>query len=78
LPHYHELIKVAEKDTAVQLNKKYLGEAYGYLATYAANQKEDYAAAISYFEKLLEVDPGNDDARKYIEILEKRTANAPH
>jgi tetratricopeptide (TPR) repeat protein len=77
LPYYEALIKVAEKDTTVQLNKKYLGEAYGYLATYAANQKDDYAGAIEYFEKLLEVDPGNEDAQKYIEILERRTANAP-
>ncbi|HEX6333600.1 MAG TPA: hypothetical protein VFZ78_05185, partial [Flavisolibacter sp.] len=54
--------------------KKWTIEAYGYLAAYEANTMKDYSEAIGYFEKLLEVDPGNESAKKYIEILEKDTA----
>jgi len=73
VPHYEQLIAIAEKDTTAALNKRYLKEAYGYLATYVANEKKDYQTAIDYFEKLLVFDPSNEDARRYIEILEKRT-----
>jgi lipoprotein NlpI len=48
-------------------------EAYGYLAAYEANTEKDYSEAIGYFEKILEVDPGNNDAEKYIAILEKNS-----
>ena len=46
-------------------------EAYAYLAAYEANTEKDYAQAVDYFEKVLEVDPENESARKYIAILEK-------
>lgn len=76
VPYYEKMISIAEKDTASATNKRYLAEAYGYIATYVANEKKDYPAAIDYFEKLLEVDPGNADAKKYIDILEKSVANS--
>jgi tetratricopeptide (TPR) repeat protein len=76
IPYYEKLITVAEKDTSEARNKKYLAEAYGYLATYMANEKKDYSAAIDYFEKLLEFDPDNSDAKKYIDILEKNTPDS--
>ncbi len=71
IPYYEKLIAVAGKDTSKALNKKYLAEAYGYIAAYVANEKKDYDMAIDYFEKLLEVDPANNEAKKYIEVLEK-------
>ena len=73
---YMKLIEIAEKDTANDTNKKWLVEAYGYIAAYKTNTEKDYATAIDYFNKLLAVDPNNADARRYIDILEKNLANS--
>ncbi|MHA4844002.1 tetratricopeptide repeat protein [Flavitalea antarctica] len=75
IPHYQKLIEIAEKDTADDTNKKHLIEAYGYLAAYEANIDKDFDDSILYFEKLLELDPGNEDAKKYLDILRKSLAN---
>ena len=71
IPHYLKLIDIAGKDTANRTNRKHLIESYGYIAAYKANTEKDYAGAIDYFERLLELDPSNTDARKYIEIIKK-------
>jgi tetratricopeptide (TPR) repeat protein len=44
------------------------------LAAYEVNTKKDFARAIDYFEKVLEMDPENESAKKYIGILEKDLA----
>ncbi len=75
IPHYLKVIELAEKDTANDVNKKRLIEAYGYIAAYKANTEKDYEAAVDYFEKLLTVAPENEDARKYIDILKKNIAS---
>jgi tetratricopeptide (TPR) repeat protein len=75
IPYYKKLVEVAEKDTANETNKRYLVEAYGYIAAYTANEEKNYKAAIGYFNRLLEIDPANSDAKKYIEILQ-RSLNA--
>jgi tetratricopeptide (TPR) repeat protein len=69
--HYQKLISVINKDSMTANDKKWIGEAYGYLATYETNTKKDYAEAVTYFERLLEYDPENEQAKKYIDILEK-------
>lgn len=71
IPYYEKVVELASKDTADETNKKWLIEAYGYLAAYETNVEKDYAASINYFKQLLEVDPENKDAEKYIAILEK-------
>lgn len=72
LPYYQQVIDVLQtKDTDNVNYKKWMTEAYGYLAAYEANTNKDYKEAIEYFEKVLEVDPENEDAKKYIAILEK-------
>ncbi|MGV3656950.1 MAG: tetratricopeptide repeat protein [Chitinophagaceae bacterium] len=71
IPHYQKLLEVAEKDLANETNKKWAIEAYGYLAAYETNTNKAYAQAIEYFKKLLELDPENADAAKYITILQK-------
>ncbi len=76
IPHYLKLIDIAEKDTANKTNRKHLIESYGYIAAYKANSQKDYAGAIEYFGKLLELDPVNPDARRYIEILKKNQSRA--
>jgi tetratricopeptide (TPR) repeat protein len=78
VPHYEKLVAVIGDSTADETNRKWLVEAYGYLAAYETNVEKDYAGGISYFRRLLEVDPENKDARKYISILEKNMqAGAP-
>lgn len=71
IPAYQQLITVLKQDTTDANYQKWMVEALGYLAAYEANTEKDYAEAIGYFEQVLEVDPGNADARKYIDILEK-------
>lgn len=71
VPHYQKVIEIASQDTTSETNRKWLVEAYGYLAAYETNTKKNYAGAISYFQKLLLIDPQNADAAKYIKVLEK-------
>jgi len=74
IPHYKKVIEIAGKDTLNATNRKHLIEAYGYLAAFEANHDKNYETAIDYFEKLLNLDPSNDNARKYIDILKKNLA----
>jgi tetratricopeptide (TPR) repeat protein len=76
IPHYLKLIEIAEKDTINKTNRKHLVESYGYIAAYKANAEKDYAGAIDYFGKLLNLDPGNSDAQRYIAILKKNQEKA--
>ena len=71
VPHYQKLIEMLQKDTASTNYKKWMIEAYGYLAAYEANNQKDFVEAVDYFEKVLEIDPSNEDAKRYIAILEK-------
>jgi tetratricopeptide (TPR) repeat protein len=72
VPHYTRLVEMLEKDTTANAtNKKWLIEAYVYLAAYKTNTQKDYAAALGYFEKVLALDPDNADVKKYIAILKK-------
>ncbi|HEX2606865.1 MAG TPA: tetratricopeptide repeat protein [Flavisolibacter sp.] len=74
VPAYQKLIEVLQKDTADANYKKWMVEAYGYLAAYEVNTQKDYAEAVDYFEKVLAIDPENESAKKYIGILEKDIA----
>lgn len=67
VPHYITLIATASKDIAK--NKTVLLKAYSYLGTYEANITKNYDNSLTYFGKVLELDPGNTDAAKYSEIL---------
>ncbi len=71
VPYYNKLVEVLAKDTSNSNYKKWMAEAFGYMAAYEANTQKDYKEAIGYFEKVLEVDPENESAKKYISILEK-------
>jgi hypothetical protein len=71
VPYYLKVVEIAEKDTANETNKKRLIESYGYIASYKANQEKDYAGSKQYFEKVLTLQPDNEDAKKYVGILEK-------
>lgn len=71
IPYYLKVIEFAEKDTTNELNRKRLVESYGYIASYKANHDKDYPASMQYFEKVVALQPGNEDAKKYVGILKK-------
>jgi tetratricopeptide (TPR) repeat protein len=70
IPHYLKVVEIGETDTTGN-SKRQLIEAYGYLAGYEANENKNYAKAIEYFEKLLLLDPNNEQAKKYVQILKE-------
>lgn len=72
IPWYNQLITLLEKDPTNKTNKKWLIEAYGYLAAYETNQVKDYKTATENLKKILAIDPENKDAHQYISILEKK------
>jgi tetratricopeptide (TPR) repeat protein len=72
IPHYLKMIGIDSRDSTNKTNHRHLIESYGYIAAYKANTEKDYAGAIDYFERLLNLDPVNEDARRYIEILKKK------
>jgi tetratricopeptide (TPR) repeat protein len=74
IPDATRFIEVAELDKAK--NKSTLITAYGYLAGYNANIKKDFATAISFLDKIIEIDPANADAVKNREILQKALAKS--
>lgn len=71
VPTYQKLVEVLEKNPSDGNYKKWMAEAYAYLAAYQTNTQKNYAEAVNYFEKILQFDPENADAKKYIAILEK-------
>lgn len=71
IPYYLKLIEIAEKDTTNDINRKRLVESYGYIASFKANHDKDYAGSMEYFEKILRLQPDNEDAKKYVGILQK-------
>jgi tetratricopeptide (TPR) repeat protein len=70
IPHYLKVVEIGETDTTGN-SKRQLIEAYGYLAGFEANENKNYAKAIEYFEKLLLLDPKNEQAKKYVQILKE-------
>ena len=74
IPWYNKLISMIETDTTNKTNKKWLVEAYGYLAAYQTNQIKDYQSATENLKKILAIDPGNKDAQQYISVLGKKIA----
>lgn len=69
VPHYQKLIEVAGTDSLK--NKAILLNAYGYLGAYEANIKKDYQTSLEYFNKMLALDPANEDALKFTATLKK-------
>jgi Tfp pilus assembly protein PilF len=76
VPSYQEVIKLSKDDSTGHPNKRWLIEAYGYLAAFEANTEKNYPGALEYLEKLLVLDPDNKTAKKYVEILKKNNARS--
>ncbi len=73
IPYYLKVVEIGELDTTGS-SKRQLIESYGYLAGYETNQNKNYGKAIEYFEKLLQLDPTNEQAKKYVQILRETMA----
>jgi tetratricopeptide (TPR) repeat protein len=67
-----KFISIAEAEKAK--NKSTLITAYGYLASYSANIKKDLAGAAAFLDKIIEIDPNNQDAIKNRDIIQKALA----
>jgi tetratricopeptide (TPR) repeat protein len=62
--------KVANSPDSIKF-KKYAIDSYSLLAFYYNNTKKDKTNAIAYLGKILEVDPTNADAKRYIDLLSR-------
>lgn len=71
VPHYEKMLEVAANDSTTSAVRTFKINAYAYLAAYATNIKKEYTTAIGYLEKMLELDPANAQAKKYIDVLRK-------
>lgn len=68
VPHYIRLAEIADSLDAVK-NKAILLRAYNYLGIYEANITKDYPASLTYFDKLLAIDPTNAEGLKFAGII---------
>ncbi len=71
VPVYEKLIALLEANPNDANYKTWMVEAYSYLAAYEANRNKDKEQAVEYLDKVLDIDPQNETAKKYISILEK-------
>lgn len=69
VPHWENLIRVATKDTADANNRRWLIQAYGYVAAYKVNTQKEYEEAMEYYDRILQLDPSNAEASKYKDVL---------
>lgn len=69
IPDCEKFISIAETDKVK--NKSTLITAYGYLASYSANIKKDLAGAGAFLDKIIDIDPNNQDAIKNRDIIQK-------
>jgi tetratricopeptide (TPR) repeat protein len=66
---YEKLAQFARSSPDSAKYKNQAVEAYFYLAPYFNDIKKDKDSAVFYLRKILEVDPENATAKKYVEIL---------
>lgn len=64
-----KFIEVAEVDK--EKNRQGLTLAYKYLAGYTNNELKDAETALGYLNKVLELNPADEEVKKHIEILEQ-------
>ena len=71
VPVYKLLVDLAEQDVA-NVSTRHEIEALSYLAAYYSTIKNDTRTAKLYDEKLLQLDPGNEDARQYLHPIKNK------
>lgn len=68
--HYQNFVKVAKAADSVKY-KPQIVSALFYLASYSNDIKKDKDAAIDYLTQVTQIDPANEQAPKFIQILSK-------
>ena len=48
-----------------------LVRAYEYLGAYEANTTKDFTTSLEYYDKILQLEPDNNEAKRNAELLEK-------
>ncbi|MEJ7736357.1 MAG: tetratricopeptide repeat protein [Chitinophagaceae bacterium] len=71
---YKNLIAFARAAGEREDYKSTLIQAHGYLASYYANVTKDKDSAVVYLQNILKLDPDNESAAQYIEVLTKSEA----
>jgi tetratricopeptide (TPR) repeat protein len=74
-PFFEKIIELAAPEPEKSTNKKDLIEAYSYLGYYYYLKNQN-ATSMSYWEKVLVLNPADQRAKEAIEILKKRNAAA--
>ena len=69
-PYYEQFVSMV-KPEEIEKNKKDLIEAYSYLGFQAMKQK-DNATAKPNWQKVLELDPSNEKAKKALESFKEK------
>ncbi|MGB8192203.1 MAG: tetratricopeptide repeat protein [Chitinophagaceae bacterium] len=75
-PAYEKLAEMAYKIDSVKYKAQIL-QSYSLLAAYYNNVKKDKAMAIENLKKILQIDPTNADAQKFLDILSKPAKTTP-
>ncbi len=70
IPFYEKVAAIGETDATKY--KAMLTRSYGYLGSYHANVDKNYEKSLEYFEKYLQLEPGNKEIEGYAEVLNKR------
>lgn len=76
-PYYEKVISIAEADTAKDKVKADLISAYNYMVAYYYNIKNDKATAIEYTDKILAIDPANNQAMENKKALQAASKPRP-
>jgi tetratricopeptide (TPR) repeat protein len=76
VPDWLKFIEVAKKADSVKY-KSLIVQALFYMASYSNDIKKDKDAAIAYLKQVTAIDPTNETAPKFIEILSKPPAKQP-
>ncbi len=76
-PFYKKVIEIAESDTTKPNAKARLLTAYKFFIGYEYNVKKDQAAALSYVEKGLAIDPSDAQLITFKEVISKNDPRKP-
>lgn len=76
VPYYQKVIEIGEADTSKPATKARLITAYKYFIGYEYNVKKDQAAALSYVDKALALEPSDAQLLSFKEIISKNDPKA--
>jgi tetratricopeptide (TPR) repeat protein len=70
-PYYEKFLSLTEPKIDTDFKKRSAIEAYNYLAEHFANALNDYPAAVTFFDKIIALDPANKEAPENKKLLEE-------